>query len=196
MATFDDARITEILKGRRAVRRVPFPGPGVDDGVEIGVRLLADQEIDDARLEAQRYIERRCRLVKLDYTKVIEADEEALQRACEQEIVFRAFVDPDTDPPRPFFSTLAQVRSLDSVTLRSLIDVYLDHQEVVLPGVTLSDEDVEKLVDALGKGQEPQGVLAHFAPSTLRLFVRSMAVRLHATSPTGKSTTSSSSSAT
>lgn len=193
MSRFDDSHISEILKGRRAVRRVPFPGA---QGHEIGIRLLTDREIDDAKLEAHRYLERRCRESKQEYKTIVELDEDMLKRAVEQELLFRAIVDADStsDKPEPFFASPTQLREqCDSVTVRSLLDLYLDHQETVVPEVTLSDEDVEKLVDALGKEHEPQGILVHFAPSTLRLFVRSMANRLRGISPTGRSSTGPSS---
>lgn len=192
MATFTDERVQKILKGQRDIGRAPFPG---STDVVMGVRVLSDEEIDDARLDAQALLTKRCRSRNLDVETYVKVDPEPLERAVEHEIIWRAFVDTD-NPDIAFFPSPDEVKSLPSVTVRALLDIYLDHQETVCPRITLGEADVERLVDALGKEHEPQVILAQFAPETLRLCVRSLASRARELSRTGKSSTGASSSQT
>ncbi|MEQ8721041.1 MAG: hypothetical protein RID81_07175 [Sandaracinaceae bacterium] len=172
MATFDDERIRAMLRGRRDVRRYPFPGL---EGVEVGIRILSDDDLDNARLEAQRY----SRKVKAD----LEADPDFIARETERQIVWRSCVDPEdtSAEPRRFFPSDADVRTLDSVTVRTLLDSYMEHQEYVYPWNELDESEVGALVEALGKERTPGVLLAHFAPDTLRRCVRTMARMLRGT---------------
>lgn len=180
MAKITDERVREMLLGRRAVRLYNVPGLEVP----VGMRLLADHEIDSARLAAQRHIANLCLKRSLDPEKVLGADPELLDREIERQIVWRAAIDPDTatrPEPEQFFPSDDDVRRVDAALVRALFDAYLDHQEYISPRVTLSAEEVDRVIAEAGKGQLSLA-LRHCAPDTLRLFVLSLASRLHDTS--------------
>lgn len=184
MATFTDERLRTILRGRRQVFRVPFPGA---DGVEVGFRILTDADLDHCRLEAQRAAKK----MGAD----LDVDPELLDRLVERQIVWRACVDPDdpnTDTPAAFFPSAADVATLDSVVVRELGNAYMEVQEMVSPRLTLDEAGIKELVDALGKEPGATALLMRFAPPTLIGLVRSLAARLR-TSASSSSTTSSSS---
>ena len=176
---FSEERVREILLGRRAVRTIDMPG---FPGVKVGIRILYEFEIDSARVEAAKYVRDRAKEVLFDAAALLAIEPELFDRECQRQVLQRAVIDADSDPtsPRPFFPSDLDVRQLDSVTVRALWDAYAEHQEWVSPRYSLSDEDVEKLVDALGKESAPGVTLAHFERDTLESCVRSMASRLRA----------------
>lgn len=179
MANFNDDRIRAMLAGRRSVQRVPFPGLGLDAPM-VGIRLMRDSEMDAARLQASR----DCKTAGVD----LEVDPEALDRLTERQIIWRSFVDPecgDDDPP-PYFPSYRDVASLDAVLVRSLFRAYLEVQDFISPRGSLSDAEVQELVDALGKEPGATVLLDRFAHETLQHCVRSLASRLRVTSPTSK----------
>lgn len=174
MATFDDPRISAILRGRREIRRVPFPTGKADaPKIEIGVRILTDDEQDIARLNAQRYVERvGCKIV---------IDPEMFDRAYQREVVSLAFFDVDTitaKDPRPFFPDADAVRSLDPVLVVSLFEIYADQQDYVNPALSLSPEQITELRDRLGKEQSAEGLLSVLDARSLRSLLRSMGAAL------------------
>lgn len=175
MATFNDDQIQEMLRGRRAVRRVPFPGS--EGRHHIGIRVLVDDEVDACRLAAVRYCKER--------GADLSADPEFLDREIQRQIVWRSTVDPDAsgDDPPAFFPSFKDVRKLDTVTVEALFNAYLEHQEWVSPIRTLTVEQVRELVDALGKATLPEQALDDLSRDTLRLCVRSMASVLRESSP-------------
>lgn len=179
MATFSDERIALMLRGRRQVFRVPFPG---STDIEIGLRILADGELDSARLEAARLAK------KLGAD--LDADPELLDRLIERQIIWRACVDADDqDPsPRAFFPSAADVAGLDSVLVRELSNAYAEVQELVSPRITLDEAGVKELVDALGKEPGGTALLMRFAPPTLIACVRSLAAQLRTSASRSSST--------
>ena len=186
MNTFDDRRVQEILKGRRASRVLPFPG---DDERTIGIRLLADQEIDNARLDALVHLSRHMPAIpEMSLERLCLVDPELLDREVQRQVIYKAFVNPDTiknPEPEPFFADPDDVRGLDSVMVETLHQAYLNHQEYANPQSTLTDEQVDELVDTLGKEQSGPDILSLLDARSLRILVHSMAARL-AKSPPGK----------
>jgi hypothetical protein len=179
MATFTDERIAAMLRGRRQVFRVPFPGSA---DVEVGFRILTDAELDHCRLEAAR----QAKKLGAD----LDADPELLERLIERQIVWRACVDPDSDAEKPgaFFPSASDVATLDSVLVRELSNAYMEVQELVSPRVTLDEAGVKELVDALGKEPGATALLTRFAPPTLIACVRSLAARLRTSASSSSST--------
>lgn len=186
MARWGDPEVQAVIEGRKSVENVMVGLPGAD--LRVGVRVLSEDEIDGAGLEAQRFLETRVKGVGRDVKTTIEIDPSMLDRLRDRELVFRAFVDPD-DHAQPFFPTPSVVRELDSGLMDALVSVYLENQESKSPRGRLTDEEVDQLVEALGKEPLARGVLAHFEPALLRSCVRSLAARLLEISPTGKSST-------
>ena len=184
---FDDAAIQNILQGRRAIGRVSFPG---DKDITIGVRLLSDRDIDMGRFEAQIYIEQYCKKVQLTPIDFINIDPELLERETKRHIIVRAFVDPDSpaERPTPFFSDIEQVRSLDSVLVAQLWDIYIDWQDVVNPRLSYTEEEVTALGEALKDERLATTVLATFDRDTLQSLVRFMASQLSISRSTKSST--------
>lgn len=188
--TVRDERIAAMLLGRRAVRPVPVPGFEAREGEEqptVGVRILLESEIDEARLDAIQYVETQAKKRNLDSRHLLELDAELLDREVQRAIVQRAFVDVgsggDIKPgqePAKFFESLARVRMLDSVLLRWFFDVYLDHQNYVSPYRSLSEDAVRELADALSKEPMSPAILAQFDADSLRRLVLSLVSR-HAT---------------
>jgi len=163
-----DAELETMLEGRRAVRRVHFEPLKR----EIGIRALSDYEIDQAKLEAQRY----CKRVGAD----IDMDPDFLEREKERQFVWRSVVEPE-EPHRPLFGSDEIVRkSLDSALVRAFFNAYIDVLDELTPVIRLTEEEVSELVDSMGKEHAPQAVaLRHYAHDTLRSLVRIMAVRLY-----------------
>ena len=192
-----DDRVSALLLGRRAVRVIPFPGSVSEEGAEpllVGVRILLESEIDEARLDAAQYVKNEAGKRKLDAAELLSIDAELLDREVQRAIVFRAYVDADTVSAKEvarFFQSIQAVRQLDSVIFRALFDVYLDHHNYVNPLRELSEPEVRELADALSKGQTERAFLALYDAASLRRLVLSLAA-LRATSPTGSSDTSSS----
>lgn len=177
MAKFSDEQVKAALAGRRVVRRYPMPGA---EGVEVGVRLLSDAELDSVRLEAAEFVK------KNKVETVI--DPEFFDRAIHRETISRAFVDPD-QPDDAFFGSQKDVAELDSLTVRSLYELYIAHHQAMDPYLFCPEEDVERLVEQLGKSESSAGLLSLYDAPTLRSFVLSLACKLRATQPTPKSTT-------
>lgn len=170
MADFSDPRIARVLAGRRDVLRVPFPGTERDASpVEVGIRILLDDELDDARLEAVRYLKAK----KFD----VQIDPEILDRAIVREVISRACVDPEK-PDRPFFASAEQVRQLDAVLVATFHQHYLDHADEVNPTLRLTEEGADELAERLGKEQGASVLLSSLDAPTLRSLVRTLARRL------------------
>lgn len=171
---FDDARVQAILKGRRIIGRSSFPG---DDSVEIGVRLLTESMIDEARFDAQMYLEGKAKRLRMDMIAFVQIDPESLDREHQRQVIYHAIVDPDSSPDKPklFFENIAQVRSLDSVLTQQLWEIYTDWQDVVNPRLTMSEEEVAALVEGLKDEQIANLILATYERDTLQRLVRFLA---------------------
>jgi len=186
---FNDERVSAMLRGRREVRSVPLPGFGAsDEPIMVGVRILTEQEIDEARAEAGQYVDALAKRYRLDARDMLSIDSENLDREVQRQLVFRAFVDVDKQANgehRPFFVAPQAVRQLDSVMQQTLFNVYLDHQNYVNPTRGMDEQEVAELVDALGKGQDLPALLGLYDAPTLRTLVRIMVSQL-VTSQTGK----------
>lgn len=175
MGTFSDEAIKKILLGRRVVSRVPFPLAPEDSGIEVGIRSLADREIDQARVDAQVYLEGACqRGGQQPMERVLRLDPELLDREQERQILALACVDPDA-PAKPFFESVKQVRDLDSVVVRRVWELYLSHCDAVNPRRTLTEKQREELVDALKKEPDASAFLADLERDTLVSLLRTLA---------------------
>lgn len=131
----------EIVKARTSAQLAPsnyvFPGTTAP----IGVRLLGERTIDDAKIEAARYCAKR----KVD----LDVDPDFFDRETQRQIVWKAIVQregcDDEGVPLPFFESDEAVRQIDSVTLESLWRLYLEHQETKGTLRQLSPADVAEL---------------------------------------------------
>lgn len=172
MAKWSDESVRAALQGRFAVRRYPFPGSPGERGVEVGIKLLTDAELDSVRLQAAEFAKKN----RADLT----IDPEFLDRAIHREVISRAFVDPE-HPQEAFFGSQNDVAELDNLTVRALFELYMLHQQALDPYAFCPPEEVEKLVEALGKSERSVETLSLYDAPTLRSFVLSMASTLRST---------------
>ncbi len=181
-----DERIRSIILGpSRAFRVLAFPGRSE---VRIAVRALSEREIDACRIEGQRQFLDLCRARGWDPEKAINIDPLMHSRLVERQIVWRAFFDADTiasSEPRPFFPSDSDVAELDSITTTDLVSAYAEHQEFVSPSRGLSPEEVERIIDAMGKASDPGLVLRTIERDSLVSLALTMVRRL-SISPTGR----------
>lgn len=177
MARFTDERVQAIVAGRRSVGRVAFPG---QTDVEVGVRLLTERDIDLARFEAQMYLERQAKKLRLDMVDLVRTDPESLDREHQRQVILAAFVDPDSpaERPRSFFDDIEQVRSLDSVLTQRLWELYVEWQDTVNPRYSLTEEEVTALLDALKDEPVAKVLLGTFERETLQSLVRFLGSQL------------------
>lgn len=175
MARFSDEQISAILLGPAKVSRVAFPLAPPESGIEVGVRVLTDQEIDAACVQAQEYFGDLCDKKQLSLKGFVDIDPDQLEREKQRQMIAVAFVDPD-DPTKPFFAHPVQIRRLSSVVVQRLWDLYMDHLDAVNPYRNLDVEQVKELADALKKEPNSQALLADFARDTLCSLVRTLAV--------------------
>lgn len=177
MPKFNDATVQAALAGRKAVRAYPLPG---FDGVQVGVRMLSDVEMDGCRLRAQDYVaKRKCELV---------IDPEFFDRAIQREVIAAAFYDLDK-PDEPFFASPEQVAELDAPNVLACWTLFQNHQIAMDPFAHCTREEVDELVELLGKSGDGEGLSRLFAPSTQWSFVLSLASRLREMSAQLKSAT-------
>lgn len=185
MAKFSDEQVAAALRGTRAFSVYPMPG---HPEIQVAVRLLSDQEIDDARRAGQVSIREWARARSYDPTTVVDIDPEAFTRATQREMIFAAFYDAATvgsAKPERFFLTPQEISSLGSNDVNALFELYSQHQQSVSPMRTAEAEEVEELERALGKGPLVPAHLGGFDRSTLIRLLLSTAKRL-STSPTSR----------
>ena len=178
MGNFNDDRVRAVLLGRRAVRVMPFPGV---EGAEFGIRILVDEEIDHARMAAVEYVKNFTKRLQMDYGQVLLIEPDFLDREIQRQIIWRSFIDPDTreeENPAPYFPDPEDVRKLDAVLVETLHQCYLEHQNYINPLTGLSDEEVDALVEALGKESIGTAILGQYDAPTLRKLVHTLVARL------------------
>lgn len=173
-----------MLKGRRAVRQVPFPGMEEDANAVIGVRILSDSEIDDCRVHASGYMERRAKAMpgQMEGAQLASIDPEFLQREIKRQMIALAFVSATerdgSGKPLPFFPSPDAVESLDPLMVESFFQVYLQHNDYVNPYAFLDEAKITELVDALGKEGADAAWLSLCDADTLGRCVLTLAKRL------------------
>jgi hypothetical protein len=140
--------------------------------------MLSDVEMDGCRLRAQDYVtKRKCELV---------IDPDFYDRAIHRETVAYAFVDV-ANHEEPFFSSPEEVAQLDVQAVRACWDLFVHHQMAMDPYAYCSPEEVEELVELLGKSGDGGALSKLFEPNTQWSFVLSMARRLREISAQPKS---------
>lgn len=139
--------VKKAVRAQLEPRPYPFPIPGIDGmPTTVMVQLLADGEIDDARIEAARYVTKR----KVD----LAIDPEFFDRETQRQIVWRSMLLPEQDEHghRRLFPSDVDVRQLPSTAIEALHRLYLDHQDAVAPMQVVTDEQIEATVEVVKKG--------------------------------------------
>lgn len=165
MAKWTDDSVRAALGRRFEVATYPFPGK---TEIKVGIKLLTDAELDQVRLQAADFVKRQ----KAD----LSIDPEFFDRAIHRELISRAYVDPDR-PGEPFFPSQNDVALLDNLAVRSLYELYITHQQSLDPYAFCPPDEVDKLVDTLGKSESSVGLLNLFDAPTLRSLLLSMALK-------------------
>lgn len=165
---YSDARIREMIAGRKAPKAYEVPGL---DGVRVAIQLLSDEDIDNCRIEAQRY----CARQKVD----VDIDPDFLERETRRQIIWRSMREVD-HPERPFFASDREVREVDAELLAMMFALYFEHQAWVSPMRALNREQVQELAEVLGKAPRDTApaILAGYDSSTLRDLCISLASAL------------------
>lgn len=179
--------------GRPSRVRFPFLEEG-GEPVEMGVRLLNDEDLDRCRLDAVQWVRGQADRLKIPggAPALLAINADLLDRETDRMVVSQAFLDVETldqDEPEKFFASPQQVRGLGTLTIDGLIQLYRGHAESVNPYHGLSEEEVSGLVDAMGKDSAQReaalSMWGLYDVHTLQSFVRTL-VSLLGSSSTGK----------
>lgn len=168
--------VKAALSGRMQLREYPFPGV---DSASVAIRLLTEDEFDGCRLRAADYVQKRRAAMAID--------PEIFDAALRREVVAMCCYEPaNLNQPSAFFPGAEDVAKLDPQTVRALFILYDMHREALEPYRSGDKEEVEAVVEALGKSHESGGLLSMFDAPTLRTCVLTMARVLRANSQTSK----------
>lgn len=187
---------TRMMDRARPGDVCPYPRLD-DDGNPLGeyrMQVLTQGELDDAFLDAEKYVKRR----QKERAKALGENEEESQRGNQEawrevfesakmvEVIWRAARDRETG--RPLFESPKQIRdNLSSQELTSLINAYDQVQHRFGPLYrSLTDTELEQWIQVLARGAEAAlGPLGLLSPGQLVQLIVSLASRL-STSPTSK----------
>lgn len=189
---FSDDRFRAMMRGRREILAVPFPGMDFDDSEsKVGIRILLDEEVDQAYADAVQHIGVVAKNLRTTPLALLEANAELLDRENRRQLVFRAYLNvsaeeqPSPDQAKRFFPSPTAVRQLDSELVDTLYAMYLNHQNYVNPLRGLTEQEVGDIASQLGKGPGAAALLGSYDAPTLRTLVHILAGQLQ-NSPTTK----------
>lgn len=153
--------------------------PGFDPHT-IAVRLLTDAQITEAKIEAFRVIDERCKEAGVSPSALNAVDAEVYDRERVVQIIARAFVsaehaEKDFDDPEPAF-TATMVRSMDAIAVQELFDAYLAFQDTRAFRQNLTAAQIDEIAESLTKpGNE--AALALLTDEQLRALAVALAKR-------------------
>lgn len=177
MTTFSDVR--KLMRARQAPVKTMLPGT---EGIPLCVRLLADKDVDAAKLGAFKFLQDEAKRLGVEPGVLLAVDPEIYEREKTRQILFRAFVEttePEPGKERPlFFPSVAYLRELDTVMVQALLDLYLEHQETRTTERRLDEDAVRKLVGAVSTSENPLALVSLLDHVTLQTLVRELAARL------------------
>lgn len=169
--------------GVGAVKLVEFPGCGGRlDGVPLGLRTLTAGESIRVRTEAHAYLTRQCSLSE-DAVGYSDAGRSLMEFEVKLRTVALALVDPSTCAPvcanAKGEADPDEVRTLlESDEVAGLFELFVDWTNERSPLQSKTAEEVEKLVDSLGKGSVPSSSLNGYDSATVRSIARALVTRL------------------
>lgn len=180
MAAVTLEQLKVALHGRSELRKYPFPG---QPELEVWVRLLSEKEQDGIRLRAQQKVTKDKASMAID--------PEYFNRLIQRETVAAAFFQGlgDEDGPIYLFGEADAVAELDALVVTTLYELYVTHSNVMDPYAFCPEEEVDGLVEQLGKSATAVDGLSLFDRRTLMSFVVSMASRLRAKQASPNSST-------
>lgn len=184
-----------MLRGRREVRVMPFPGivaemlkPG-EVPPDVGVRLLDEDQTDECRVRAVEHVQLKAKAIGLGAAQLLQIDPEFLDKEISRQIIAVAFVEAvaaEDGKRGNIFPSPRAVRQLDPVIVETLSALYDDQHHYLDPLRTASEEELKELVDSLGKGPRLEAILLQYDVRTLRSLLHTTVAEL-ATLLSGKS---------
>lgn len=169
--------IRKLIRERQRPSATTLPA----SDLACGVRLLSDVEIDQCKVAAFKYLDGLARERGIDVGRFIDADPEAYDRERTRQILFRAFVAPQSDEDAPtvsLFPSVDVVRDLDAVLVNSMLAVYVDHQEVRATERALDGDAVSRFVNECSDQTMADLMLSQLDARTLRSLVRALVERI------------------
>ena len=117
------------------------------------VRLLTDEQVSEARIEAFRHVDAQCKEAGVAVHGLADIDPEIYDRERMVQTIASAFVEPlkpdeDYDEARPAFRA-SSIRAMDSVTVDEMYDVYLAYQNSKTIRLKLEGDDLAAFAAAL-----------------------------------------------
>lgn len=183
MTTMFEEQVRPILKARREVRRVPFPGK---PDLIIGIRILSEREAERARLDAAKRVKHEA--------ADLQTDPEYFDRCKMIELLWLACLDLSQPPDEsghllPLFASPNDLREADTVTVEALLQTYLEVVDATSPLRAAEEGEVERIVEHLASiGEDQIEPLTAFDNPTLRRMLRAACAvirKLRAPSATG-----------
>lgn len=186
-------RALDASRSGIAVKLIEFEGSGGRfRGVPLGLRVLSADESVRVRAQAVRWLTAACSFTEdfligtTDGTAIIEFEVKVRTLAL-------ALVDPSA-PTQTIAKDSDNLRQrLDVDEISALFELYVDWVQERSPITSArSVEEVNALVDALGKGTMPHSRLSTYDASTVRTIARELASRLRTLTSSPSSPTPSS----
>lgn len=165
-----------LLDERLRPSRIDVPG----FGSMLAVRLLTDAQITEAKIEAFRVIEERCKDAGVSPSAINAVDAEVYDRERVVQLIARAYVDAshaekDLDDPDPAF-TASMVREMDAIAVQELFEAYLAFQDTRAFRNPLTSAQIDEIAESLTKpGNE--AALALLTDEQLRALAVALAKR-------------------
>ncbi len=184
--------------GVGAVKVIEFDGCGGRlRGVPIALRTLTAGESIKVRTDAHAYLTRQCGLSE-DAVGYSDAGRALHEFETKLRTIALALVDPSTGAPvcvnAKGEADADEARTLlESDEVAGLFEMFVDWTNERSPIQSKTAEEVEALIEALGKATMPMSSLTGFDAATLRCIARALVGRLRAqtnslSSPTSPST--------
>jgi hypothetical protein len=165
-----------IINDQRPIRVIVFPGErGKQHNLSVGIWCLSRHELAEAEREAAKYLQDICKVSDAQLAVGTSLAEEEIK----VQLLFRALRDPK-EPTRQFFKEIMHLRTrLYADEITALYSAYLEFVEERSPlRKCVSSEEIDQLVDSLGKGLPANSVLSFYDTSSLKNIVEELAARL------------------
>ncbi len=142
--------LAQIKAGKRNVKVLDYPGV---EGLQVALRVLSNQEIQDAILAAEQLFKERG-LEITDSNRDAYSDERATQ------VLARALREPE-NPNKPFAASAKELRGLlEKEEKDLLLQEYYDFEQAVSPRINrMTEEEFEELWSSLKKSPELSSAL-------------------------------------
>lgn len=166
------------LQGKRYLRDVALPkSPTGAEGM-VGVTILVPLEVQESEGAALKHCRAMATQFGLTLDELLRYAPTMLEDERITQVLARALRQPgDVDTP---WATVGKLRTLLTMEQqRALFAAYCEVQQEVSPFVDrLTAEELDGVIDVLGKGSAPPDLLAYSSGASLRALIGSLARRL------------------